>query len=121
MNNKELCYKTSLSYIDESSIKVTVEERSTSFMSVLTLSKNYFSLTLTTGIHSFVLRCSVKRVVGTIGGYVLQSDSDEDIDIRANSFTGDLQFEHRYGVLVFPCKNDIGRRVLSHLKNLSSR
>lgn len=119
MGDKALCYRTSLSHIDESTIKVTVEERSESFMSVLTLSDSYFSLTLTTGINSFTLRSNIKRVVHGIGGYSLQDDSGENIDIRENIFTGDLKVESRYGVIVFPCSDKIGRRILSHLKKIS--
>ena len=119
MDDKALCYKASLLNIDESTIKVTVEERSESFMSVLTLSDSYFSLTLTAGIYSFVLRSNVKGIVHCIGGYSLHDDSGENIDIRENIFTGDLKVESRYGVIVFPCPDNIGRRILSHLENLS--
>lgn len=34
MDDKALCYKASLSYLNESTIKVTVEERSESFMTL---------------------------------------------------------------------------------------
>ena len=119
MDDKALCYKASLLNINESTIKVTVEERSESFMSVLTLSDSYFSLTLTEGVNSFLRSVSIDKVVGGFGEYTLYSSYSDWVTIRENSVTTDLKIESKYNSVIFPCPDNIKRRILSHLKKLS--
>lgn len=118
------CYKASLLTLNETTIKVTVEESSTSFVSVLILSESHFSLTFNEGVGSFLLSVSmpIDVVVGGSGEckeYTLYSSHSEWVIIRKYSMSTGLKIESKYGSVIFPCSENITRRILSHLESLS--
>ena len=99
-------------------------------MSVLILSESHFSLTFNEGVDSFLLSVSmpIDVVVGGSGesgesgeckDYTLYSSHSEWVIIRESSMVTDLKIESKYGSVIFPCSENITRRILSHLESLS--
>lgn len=83
------------------------------------MSESHFSLTLNEGVNSFLVSVSIDKVVGGFGEYTLSSSYSDWVTIRENSVTTDLKIESKYGSVVFPCPENITRRILSHLENLT--
>ena len=108
-------YLTEIVFTEENYIETTVSDPSGSFVSILSLAKDWIYVTVTTDVGSAVIKSTIKKVESVSNGYELTDFDGNWVSICRDVFTDELKINSRYLFVSFRCNRDILLKLFSKL------
>lgn len=99
----------------EAYVDATFKDPSGSFVSILSLSKDWVYVTVTTDVESVVIKAVIKKVESVSNGYELTDFDGNWVSICRDVFTDELKIKSRYSFVSFHCSRDILLKLFSKL------
>ena len=106
---------SNLRFTGEDYVDATFKDPSGSFVSILSLSKDWVYVTVTTDVESVVIKAVIKKVETVSNGYELTDFDGNWVSICRDVFTDELKIKSRYSFVSFHCSRDILLKLFSKL------